>query len=301
MGKLVVCLDVSESMGYGSPQKLRQAVDIAIEAVRPLEAKTPIGLVIFDSEPEVLLEPKLYTLVELRGLLEKLKPRGVSRLAAGVEKSIQLTGESGEVLLLSDGRANLTLDRSVSFEGKVEIEQELVTIARKAAEQSVKIHTVAVGEDAFTNTLKRLSEETNGFFTLAENFQGLKASPKKLREIFTVESLTVYPAPAELPQAQPTWTRESQITHVAVVSEILYAKYLENRIALLQNPRNGREARVALLTIEEPALDAYRRRMAKTVQSIRENKAILIDRSYRDFLLVESREDLKLKLYRVEE
>ena len=287
-------------MGYGSPQKLKQAVDVAIEAVKPLEAATPIGLVVFDSEPEVLLEPKPTTVVEVRGLLEKLKPRGVSRLAAGLEKSISLAGAGGEVLVISDGRANLTLDRSVSFEGRVEIERELIAIAGKAAEQSLKIHTVAVGEDAFTNTLKILSKETNGFFSLAETFQGLNVNPKNLHTVLTVEDLTVYPTPVELPQSQPTWTRESQLTHVAVASDMLYRRYEENRIALLRNPRNGREARVAILTVEDPILDAYRKRMAKTVQSIRENKAILIDRSYRDFLLVETRETLTLNLYRVE-
>jgi len=298
--KLVVCLDVSESMRYGTPQKLRQAVDVVVEAVKPLEGITPVGLVIFDSEPEVLLEPRVVNLSEVLELLEKLKPRGVSRLAAGLEKSISLAVNGGEVLAVSDGRANLTLDRSVSFEGKVEIEQELVKIARSATEQNVKIHTVAVGEDAFINTLKALSEGSNGSFSLAEAFQGLNVNPRRLHTVIAVESLTVYPAPAELPQAQPTWTRESQLTHVAVVSDMLYKKYRESPIAFLRNPRNGREARIAMLTVEDPILDAYRKRMVKTVQSIREEKAILLDRSYRDFLLLESKETVELRLCRVE-
>jgi len=287
-------------MRYGTPQKLRQAVDVVVEAVKPLEGITPVGLVIFDSEPEVLLEPRVVNLSEVLELLEKLKPRGVSRLAAGLEKSISLAVNGGEVLAVSDGRANLTLDRSVSFEGKVEIEQELVKIARSATEQNVKIHTVAVGEDAFINTLKALSEGSNGSFSLAEAFQGLNVNPRRLHTVIAVESLTVYPAPAELPQAQPTWTRESQLTHVAVVSDMLYKKYRESPIAFLRNPRNGREARIAMLTVEDPILDAYRKRMVKTVQSIREEKAILLDRSYRDFLLLESKETVELRLCRVE-
>jgi hypothetical protein len=164
----------------------------------------------------------------------------------------------------------------------------------------VKIHTVAVGEDAFVNTLKALSEESNGSFSLAEAFQGLNVNPRRLHIVIAVESLTVYPAPAELPQAQPTWTRESQLTHVAVVSDMLYRKYRESLIAFLRNPRNGREARVSMLTVEDPILDAYRKRMVKTVQNIREEKAILLDRSYRDFLLLESKETVELKLCRVE-
>jgi len=297
---LVVCLDVSESMGCGTPQKLKLAVDVVVEAIKPLEGVTPVGLITFDSEPEVLLEPKVVKLSEVRELLEKLKPRGVSRLAAGLEKSISLALKGGEVLVVSDGRANLTLDRSVSFEGKLEIEQELAKIARNAAEQHVKIHSVAVGEDAFVNTLKTLSEESNGLFSLAETFQGLNVNPKRLHTITTVENLTVYPAPAELPQAQPTWTRESQLIHVAVASDTLYEKYRENPIAFLRNPRNGREARVAILTVEDPILNAYRKRMVKIVQSIREEKAILLDRSYRDFLLLESKETVELRLCKVE-
>jgi hypothetical protein len=287
-------------MGCGTPQKLKLAVDVVVEAIKPLEGVTPVGLIIFDSEPEVLLEPKVVKLSEVRELLEKLKPRGVSRLAAGLEKSISLALKGGEVLVVSDGRANLTLDRSVSFEGKLEIEQELAKIARNAAEQHVKIHSVAVGEDAFVNTLKTLSEESNGLFSLAETFQGLNVNPKRLHTITTVENLTVYPAPAELPQAQPTWTRESQLIHVAVASDTLYEKYRENPIAFLRNPRNGREARVAILTVEDPILNAYRKRMVKIVQSIREEKAILLDRSYRDFLLLESKETVELRLCKVE-
>jgi hypothetical protein len=287
-------------MGCGTPQKLKLAVDVVVEAIKPLEGVTPVGLIIFDSEPEVLLEPKVVKLSEVRELLEKLKPRGVSRLAAGLEKSISLALKGGEVLVVSDGRANLTLDRSVSFEGKLEIEQELARIARNAAEQHVKIHSVAVGEDAFVNTLKTLSEESNGLFSLAETFQGLNVNPKRLHTITTVENLTVYPAPAELPQAQPTWTRESQLIHVAVASDTLYEKYRENPIAFLRNPRNGREARVAILTVEDPILNAYRKRMVKIVQSIREEKAILLDRSYRDFLLLESKETVELRLCKVE-
>jgi hypothetical protein len=287
-------------MGCGTPQKLKLAVDVVVEAIKPLEGVTPVGLIIFDSEPEVLLEPKVVKLSEVRELLEKLKPRGVSRLAAGLEKSISLALKGGEVLAVSDGRANLTLDRSVSFEGKLEIEQELAKIARNAAEQHVKIHSVAVGEDAFVNTLKTLSEESNGLFSLAETFQGLNVNPKRLHTITTVENLTVYPAPAELPQAQPTWTRESQLIHVAVASDTLYEKYRENPIAFLRNPRNGREARVAILTVEDPILNAYRKRMVKIVQSIREEKAILLDRSYRDFLLLESKETVELRLCKVE-
>lgn len=299
MERLIICLDVSESMGYGSPQKLKQAIDIVVEVVKSLEAKSSIGLVIVDSEPEVLLEPRKSTVLEIKELLEKLKPRGVSRLVAGLEKSILMAGVDGEILLLSDGRANLTLDRSISFEGKLEIEQELLAIARKAAEQHIKIHTVAVGEDAFTNTLRRLSEVSGGFFTLAETFKSLKANPRELLEVLSIEDLTVYPTPAELPQAQPTWTRESQQVHVAVVSDVVYTKYLDSRIALLQNSKMNREARVSLFSVEEPILEAYRKRMANIVQKIRENKAILLDRSYRDFLSLKERESVKLKLYRV--
>ena len=81
---------------------------------------------------------------------------------------------------------------------------------------------------------------------------------------------------------------------------MLYEKYRENPIAFLRNPRNGREARVAILTVEDPILNAYRKRMVKIVQSIREEKAILLDRSYRDFLLLESKETVELRLCRVE-
>lgn len=298
MKRLVLCLDISESMGYGEPSKLKQAVEAAVKTVEALRSETLTGLVVFDSEPEVLLEPKRVSPDEVREILASLRPRGVSRIAAGLEKAVTLASSNGEVVLISDGRANLSLDRSIGFEGLVELEQELIDIAKKASQNRVKIHTIAVGEDSFTGTLKALSNTSGGQFYLAETFLGLAEASKPLIPVLTLENLTVYPAPAELPEAQPTWTRESQMTHVAVVSDRLYEAYGESRVAVLRNPVNGREARVALQTVESPILAPYRGRRAKVVQRLRGDEAILLDRTYRDFLLVKTREQVNLTLYR---
>ncbi len=299
MRRLVLCLDISESMGYGEPSKLKQAVEAAVKTVETVEPETLTGLIVFDSEPEVLLEPKRIYPDEVRELLASLRPRGVSRIAAGLEKAVTLATPDGEVVLISDGRANLSLDRSIGFEGLIELEQELVDIAKKVSGNGVKIHTIAVGEDAFTGTLKALSEVSGGRFYLAEVFSGLAEAPKPLTHVLTLEDLTVYPAPAELPEAQPTWTRESQMTHVAVVSDRLYEVYRGSRMAVLRNPVNGREARVALQTVEASILAPYRGRRPKVVQRLRGEEAILLDRTYRDFLIVKTRERVSLTLYRV--
>lgn len=298
MKRLVLCLDISESMGYGEPTKFQQAVEAAFKIVEGVEPETHVGLIVFDSEPEVLLEPKPVSLSEMKGLFASLRPRGVSRIAAGLEKSVMLAVPGGEVTLISDGRANLSLNRLIGFEGLVELEQELMDIARRGFSEGVRIHTVAVGEDAFTGALKALSEISGGLFYLAETFQGL-VEPRPLTPILTLSDLRVYPVPAELPGAQPTWTRESQMTHVAVVSDRLYEAYRRSRIAVVRNPANGREARVALQTVEASILHPYRERKPKVVQRLREEGALLLDKSYRDFLLVETGERVSLTLYRV--
>ena len=287
-------------MTYGEPAKLKQAINAIQQAILSLDQGTLIGLVTFDVTSEILVDPETSNREKIRDALERIVPRGVTCLAAGLTETINLItqkGFKGTALLLTDGRPNLSLNRMGGFEGSVALEDELLKIAGAALQKNLSIHTVAVGEDAFTHTLSVLSKSTGGCFWLVEDFQSLAVEPSPPAGEAKITELKVHGAPAELPSARPTWTKESQMMHVAVVSQNLYETYQTRHRAFLVNPKKSRETRTALLSIESEALTGYRERRAKITNAVRNEKAILVDRSYRDFLALDENAIVRLVIY----
>jgi len=297
---LVLCLDISESMAYGEPVKLNQAISAIHKVLRELSPDVPTALATFDVTAEVLLDLKPLQQEKVRDALSRTVSRGVTCIAAGLAEAINIiekTGQEGEVFLLTDGRANLSQNRMGGFEGSLNLEAELLAITREASQKDITINVVAVGEDAFTHTLSAISRGGKGGYWLAEDFQGFTGgSPPSLRVLRSAE-LRVHGAPAELPSAQPTWTKESQFMHVAVVSQSLHETYQTHHRALLTSPSNCREARTALISIESDVLAGYRERRPKTAGSVRAEATVLLDRSYRDFLALDEDSVVELTVY----
>jgi len=297
---LVLCLDISDSTAYGEPAKLNQAIGSIHKVLQELSPDVPTALVTFDVAAEILLDLKPLQQEETRDALTRTVSRGVTCIAAGLAEAtnmIEKTGREGEVLLLTDGRANLSQNRMGGFEGSLDLEAELLAITREASGKGVAINVVAVGEDAFTHTLSAISRDGKGGYWLADDFQGFTAgSPPSLKVLRSV-GLRVHGAPAELPSAQPTWTKESQFMHVAVVSQSLYEAYQTHHRAFLVNPGNGREARTALISIESQVLAGYRERRPRTAESVRAEEALLLDRSYRGFLALDEDAIVRLTVY----
>ena len=296
----VICLDISESIAYGEPSKLSQAITAIEKAVQSLDQTNHVGLVTFDVTAEVLLEPKAIDQAKIRDALDQTIPRGISCIAAGLTEAVNLVKKhepKGEILLVTDGRANLSLNRMGGFEGSLDLETELLEIAREASQEGVTIHTVAVGEDAFTNTLSAISRNSKGNDWLVEDFRGLDTEPAEAMEVLRKSRLRVHGAPAELPSAQPTWTKESQFVHVAVVSQELYEAYERHHRSFLANPLRSRNARTSLISVESDALDAYRQRRPKTAQAVMNGEAVLLDKSYRDFLALGKSDTVELAIY----
>lgn len=283
---LTVCLDISESMGYGDPPKIEQAKQVLRRVLGSLSRGSKVSLVTFDTEAQVRV--KLASPGEVEDVLEGIRVKGVSCLSAGLKASLELACRSTDsiLLLLTDGRANLSLDRMGGFEGSLKLEEEALRIASEARGR-VRCYAVAVGEDAFTFTLKRIAEALDGYFYLLEEFRGLEAEPARSEVALKVAGLKVYSAPAELPAAQPTWTKESQVLHVAVASRSLYEEYRRFGVAVLRNPDNGREARIGLTPVDSDILEPYRRRRPRTAARVASGEAILVDSSYRSYLSVE--------------
>ncbi|KYH40539.1 MAG: hypothetical protein AYL32_011130 [Candidatus Bathyarchaeota archaeon B26-2] len=298
---LVLCLDVSESMGYGDPPKIREAIEASLRAVGGLNRRTHVGVITFDSEADVLQSLQPLDIGKIRDNLRRLRVRGVSCIAAGLKSAIGLLEDidGGAVLLLTDGRANLSLDRSGGFEGSLSLERELISIAREARRKGIPVHTVSIGEDAFTETLSKVAETTGGLHWISEEFEGISCRPRELKVKVRSEGLIIYPAPAELPSAQPTWTKESQVVHVAVVSESLYNAYREGGAAFIINPKDGRRARTSLISIDDDLLSGYKSRRRKAASYVRVGKAMLLDRSYRDYLNLNRGDEAELVLYQI--
>lgn len=274
-------------MGYGEPKKLDQAIAVIKAATQDLNSGIQVGLVTFDVTAEVLLGLQPLGKAKVVHALDRTAPRGVSCIAAGLTASVNMIEESGlkgGVLLLTDGRANLSGDRMGGFEGSLDLENELIEIAREASRKKVVIHTVAVGEDAFTRTLSAVARNSEGNYWIAEDFQSFDTEPVQAVNVLKKTGLRVHGAPAELPSAQPTWTKESQFTHVAVVSQILCEAYEPHHRAFLANPLKGREARTALISVEADTFAAYRQRRPKTARAVKNGEAILLDKSYRNYL-----------------
>jgi len=66
---------------------------------------------------------------------------------------------------------------------------------------------------------------------------------------------------------------------------------------LLRYPKTGKEARVALMSIEDPSLEDYRKRKPQAVKKLRANEFILLDSSYRLELDMEIGDTAYLELY----
>jgi len=316
--ELVLCIDRSGSMGYGEPlTKMEQAKGIAIDFIEGLGERDKLGVVAFDNE--CLVINSLSTTRE-EGIVQKvqgLTDRGPTSIAKGLATAHSLFPEEScedvvrQILLLTDGRANLSLDGAGGVEGSSALEGELMGLCADLWRDKIFVSTVAVGRDAFTNPLRLMSEASGGAFLFSEDIEDRRLSLyRELRETPGREhpvgigtgyknrvELQVHGIPMELPAGRPTWSKESLSEHVAVVSGQLAQTCTADTKALLRNPKTGKEARVALMSIEDPSLEDYRKRKPQAVKKLRANESILLDGSYRLELNLEVGDTAYLELY----
>jgi len=300
LNPLVLCLDISESMTYGEPWKINQAFTVIVKTIQSLSQDKQVGLVTFDVTSEVLLDLQSLNKETITTELSKIVPRGVSCIAAGLAEAVNLIKKNdkpGEVLLLTDGRANLSKNQTGGFEGSIDLEKELLKISRDAAQEQITVHSVAVGEDAFSGTLSNIAGTTHGCYWLAEDYPGLSIGTSWPSRVLERYELSVNSSPVELPSAQPTWAKESQFMHVAVVSQSSYDIYLGHHKAFLINAGKEREARTALISIDSDKLAGYRERNPKTAERVKTGKAALLDKSYRDYLNLGKGSLIELNIY----
>lgn len=217
---LVLVLDVSGSMAFGSPSKLVRAIEGARELVDAAGPEDTLGVVTFASRSRWLLAPKAMTYRakrEAETRLDALEARGGTQLAAAYAAAAEalepLDARTRWILVLSDGQ--------VEDDPRATLKR-----ARTAAEHGVKTLTLALGADADRDFLARLAREGGGRFldltdpaalpqVLAllgeEAFKPPVVEGRfllKLREHPVTQGLQdLPPVPVLLPARAPRWAR----------------------------------------------------------------------------------------------
>jgi Mg-chelatase subunit ChlD len=285
--RLVVMLDRSASMSYDG--KLPRAKQLATERLGTLRDEDAFSVVAFDHLAEVLIPVSLKDgLAGLTNALGKVSDRGNTNIGLALKTAADLLkGEGGQVLILSDGRANTALNGAGS-EGNATVEREILEMARGLSGKEVVISAIALGEDALLSFLEKPVEITGGNFAIDVNGTLNQHLNPAEREV------VVHSLPEELPAGKPTWARELNTKHVTVTSAELCAEFERSRISLVVNRENEKRARVSLLSIEDPVLDPYRKRAPKTAGEVMSSSAILIDATYRRALGIKVGQTLSL-------
>jgi len=310
---LVICIDRSESMGYGRRQsKLSKAKHLTTELVTNLSSEDRVAVVTFDSTAEIYfpLAP-ISHLKTFETSLEQISERGNTCLVRGIRASrdaFDLKAMRARcIIILSDGRANLSFDGYGGFEGSVSLEKELKEASIDFKSLGISAIAIAIGTDAFIMPLKAITDTAKGhlIFNDPGNIQGLVKAIRSdttsfplfiKTQILEKRNMEVAFIPSELPAGQPTWSLESLTEHVAIVSGEIASTYSTVGEALVSNPSNQRLAKVALLSIEDDALKSYRERLPKTTMRVRSGEVILLDKSYRLELELDKDDAVDLKI-----
>ena len=286
---LALLLDRSASMAYDS--KMTRAKKLALSYFQNLGEDDKTCIVSVDHITEVLLPPSSKKdAPNVGNLIEGIRDRGNTNLALGLKKVSEIiAGEKGRVVLLSDGRANTSLDGG-GTEGDELVENEMLRLAGQLSKMNVSVSTISLGEDAFTTILEELTQATGG--------ESLTDVGGRLEKTFDLRDrdVTVYPVPEELPSGKPTWTKELNIRHVTVASKELCSEFKEKRLAFLLNPKSNRRARVSLLAIDDAQLAPFRSREPGITKKVSDSSVILVDRTYRRVLGLHKGDDAHLRI-----
>lgn len=256
--------------------KLMRAKELAEVYIQNLAEDDKACIISIDHIAEVQLPLSAKGAVPgVRNLIEGIHGRGNTNVALGLEKASEvISGEAGRILLLSDGRANTTLDGG-GTEGDEIVESEILRIAEELSEKSIAVSAISLGEDSFTSLLEELARITGGEFLV--DVEG------KLQRTFDLQetTVTVHSIPEELPSGKPTWTKELDVKHVTVASRELCSRFERSRVSFLLNPESNKRARVSLLSIDDPLLNRFRGREPDIGKRVSESSVILVDRTYR--------------------
>ncbi len=154
---LVIVLDRSGSM---SGDKIHQAREAAVEALRRLDPRDVFSLVIYDHEVSTLIPPQAPTDVswlerQIRGVTSRGNTAlfaGVSQGAAELRKNLERRGFVHRVLLLSDGMANVGPSST----------DDLGRLGAALRREGIAVTTVGLGDGFNEDLMTALAQRSDG-------------------------------------------------------------------------------------------------------------------------------------------
>lgn len=164
---LTIVLDRSGSM---SGQKIENAKNAAIAALRRLSAQDMFSLVIYDHEVETLVPAQSAANTEwIEGRIRGIGSRGNTALFAGVSQGAAEVRKNLEskyvhrIMLLSDGLANVGPSTPA----------DLGRLGASLMKEGISVTTIGVGNDYNEDLMTRLSQKSDGNAYFVENSDDL--------------------------------------------------------------------------------------------------------------------------------
>ncbi len=179
---LVIVLDRSGSM---SGDKIAQAREAAVEALRRLDSRDLLSVVIYDHEVATLIPPQAPTDVRwLERQIQGITSRGNTALFAGVSqgaaelrKNLERAGFAHRVLLLSDGLANVGPSSP----------DDLGRLGGALRREGIAVTTVGLGDGFNEDLMTALAQRSDGnHYYVAESGDLPQVFAKELGDVLDV-------------------------------------------------------------------------------------------------------------------
>ncbi len=184
--RLMLALDTSGSMKANDPERLLPHA--AALMMHLLDDQDSLGLLRFDTAPDVVLEPGPLTQIRRHlGLrqLARLTPRGeYTDIPAVLEAALKSftampAGQSGALVLITDGRIDLDPRKKDATSWTKRLQQDILPAYQR---DKIAIFTVAFTPKADQKFLKELAGATQGEFFLVDKAADLHSALVRVYE-----------------------------------------------------------------------------------------------------------------------
>ncbi|MEE9339324.1 MAG: vWA domain-containing protein [Methylococcaceae bacterium] len=165
--ELQILIDVSGSMKHNDPKNLR--IPALKLLVNLLPDGTNVGIWLFAEKTRVLVKTGIVNKKWKKKALSKINKTHSSGLFTNIEEAILQSSkawfnkpesQTRHLILLTDGVVDVSEDIMESAESRERILIEQVTELQQAG---IKVHTIALSENADTQLLEKLAFDTNGW------------------------------------------------------------------------------------------------------------------------------------------
>lgn len=173
-----VLIDVSGSMKQNDPENLRiPAIKLLINL---FPDDTKAGFWMFAEHPQVLISPQIVSKTWKKQALKKINKIHSRGQLTDIEKALQVATQdwrkstnfkNRHLILLTDGMVDVSRDFMESADSR---ERIIDSIIPKLQQQEIKIHTIALSENADKGLMKRLALATGGWNETIQSAQQLQ-------------------------------------------------------------------------------------------------------------------------------